>query len=144
MKYCAVVKRSCAEKLVLYLIIIMTNIKSILVYKDQRSPEKIKGIGISCTNGKNLKPKCKSSVWSTASFKNVVNVKNILCNFFPPIYIVLYSMFLFIWVIEEIQAQCLWLLSTRNFLYMLQLIIINSKFDELKNYTSFTYTVEND
>lgn len=40
MKCCEVVKRSCAEKLVLYLIIIMTNIKLFLVYKDQRSPEK--------------------------------------------------------------------------------------------------------
>lgn len=40
MKCCEAVKRSCAEKLVLYLIIIMTNIKLFLVYKDQRSPEK--------------------------------------------------------------------------------------------------------
>lgn len=52
MKCCEAVKRSCAEKLVLYLIIIMTNIKLFLVYKDQRSPEKKTGNGISCTNGK--------------------------------------------------------------------------------------------
>lgn len=86
MKCCEAVKRSCAEKLVLYLIIIMTNIKLFLVYKDQRSPEKKTGNGISCTNGKNLKTKCKSSVWSTTSLKNVLNVNNILCNVFPHLY----------------------------------------------------------
>lgn len=95
MKCCEAVKRSCAEKLVLYLIIIMTNIKLFLVYKDQRSPEKKTGNGISCTNGKNLKPKCKSSVWSTTSLKNVLNVNNILCNVFSPFISFLYSMFLF-------------------------------------------------
>lgn len=87
-----------------------------LVYKDQRSLEKKTGNGISCTNGKNLKPKCKSSVWSTTSLKHVLNVNNILCNVFSPFISFLYSMFLFFWVIEEIQAQCLWLLYTRNFL----------------------------
>lgn len=134
MKCCAAVK-SCAEKLILnYFQFTRINV-----------PHKKNGIGISCTNGKNLKPKCKSSVWSTTFFKNVVNVKNILCNvFFPFISFCTRRFFLFE-LSKKFRLSVYGCLVLVFFFHMLQLIIIiYSKFDELKNYSIFTYTVEND
>lgn len=68
MKCCEAVKRSCAEKLVLYLIIIMTNIKLFLVYKDQRSPEK--------------KTRKRNFLYKWEKFKAKVQIFSMVDNFF--------------------------------------------------------------
>lgn len=68
MKCCEAVKRSCAEKLVLYLIIIMTNIKLFLVYKDQRSPEK--------------KTRKRNLLYKWEKFKAKVQIFSMVDNFF--------------------------------------------------------------
>lgn len=68
MKCCEAVKRSCAEKLVLYLIIIMTNIKLFLVYKDQRSPEK--------------KTRKRNFLYKWEKFKAKVQIFSMVYNFF--------------------------------------------------------------
>lgn len=134
MKCCAAVK-SCGEKLTLnYFQFTRINV-----------PHKKNGIGISCTNGKNLKPKCKSSVWSTTFFKNVVNVKNILCNvFFSHLYRFVLDVSFYL-SYRRNSGSVFMVAQYSYFFHMIQLIIIIfSKFDELKNYTIFTYTVEND